>query len=99
MKRCVTRVNRSSDSQVTVRLATMSWCLGCKGTGCKASVVWKLGVLYYVKSLMAPERSAGARLWFCESKGSVVQGSRVQRRVQSSNWTEDERELGLSRNR
>ena len=28
-----------------------------------------------------------------ENKGLVVQGSRVQRRVQSSNWIEDEREL------
>ena len=56
-------------------------------------------IKHSVKSLTAPERSAGARLWFCESKGSVVQGSRVQRRAQSSNWTEDERELGLSRNR
>ena len=36
-------------------------------------------------------------LW--KNKGSVVQGSRVQRRAQSSNWIEDERELDWSRDR
>ena len=39
-----------------------------------------------------PDVSKAVMLW---NKGSVVQGTRVQRRAQSSSWTEDERETRI----
>ena len=48
-----------------------------------------------VKSLTALDYSAWVRLWCCEGNGSVIQWSGVQRRAQSSSWTEDERNPGI----
>ena len=52
-----------------------------------------------VKSLMALGYSAWVQLWCCEDKESVIRGTGVQRRAQSSSWTDDERKLDLSRER